>query len=203
MFWNYFKKSFSLLNMDAWSDGQTESKLWLCKEVEKLHHDGRIKAECIWIYGSWYGTLAYLLLARERLPIKRIRCFDIDQSANKIALRILNHWICKGFDVQICEYNCEELSVQSGYYLDAPPDLIINTSCEHFAGYQWWKNVPAGVDVVAQSTDMKHPTHINSPTKLEDFVQNLSGSEIYFQGQKYFEYPALKFSRFMFIGKKI
>lgn len=202
MIWNYFKKSFSLLNMDAWSDGQTESKLWLCQELEKLHQESKVKVDTLWVYGSWYGTLVYLLLARERLPIKRIRCFDIDKKANRIAAQVLNRWLCRGLDLQIFDQDCLELSKDHGHFHNAPPDLIINTSCEHIEGYQWWKNIPPEVYMVAQSTDMPHPTHINCPQNLEDFASRLLPSEILYRGEKYFDYPKLKFTRFMVIAKK-
>jgi hypothetical protein len=203
MIWNYLRKSFSLLNMDAWSDGQTESKLWLCRELERLHQEGRVKVDTIWVYGSWYGTLVYLLLARERLPITKVRCFDIDKNANKIANKILNRWFKQGLDLQILDQDCLELNQDHIHYRNAPPDLIINTSCEHLPGYQWWSNVPHGTCVVAQSTNMAHPTHINCPQNLEDFAGQLSSSEVFYRGEKYFEYPELNFTRLMVIAKKI
>ena len=188
--------------MDAWSDGQTESKLWLCQELELLQQEGKVKVDTVWVYGSWYGTLVYLLLARERLPIRKIRCFDIDKKANKIAARVLNRWLCRGFDLQIINQDCLELNKNHGQFLSAPPDLIINTSCEHISGYQWWNNIPKGTFVVAQSTDMPHVTHVNCPQSLKDFAGHLTCSEVFYSDEKYFDYPKLKFTRYMVIARK-
>lgn len=203
MFWKYFKKNFFSLNMDAWSDGQTDSKLWLCQELERVYEEKKFCVDTVWIYGSWYGTLAYLLLSRERLPIKRLRCFDIDGSANKIAAKILNHWIFRGFDLRIIKQDCTRLDRNHPHYLEASPNLVINTSCEHMPGYGWWKKIPSGVTIVAQSTDMVHATHINSAKNMDDFrVHFAEGGHFFFEGKRYFNYPNLKFERFMCIVQK-
>lgn len=200
---NFLKRNFFSLNMDAWSDGQTESKLWLCRSLEQLALEEKIKTETIWIYGSWYGTLAYMLLSRERLTIRRIYCFDIDRKSNKIAEKILNRWLCRGWDIQIIFQDCQDIWPNNPLYSTAKPDLIINTSCEHMNGYTWWKNIPPGIHFALQSTDMPHSTHINSPADLKDFKKQITSAEFFLEAQNEFKYPNFEFTRFMLIGKKL
>ena len=191
------------LNMDAWSDGQVGSKLWLCQNVEKVLNEKNVGPATIWIYGSWYGTLAYMLLSRERLNIKKICCFDIDPEANKIAAKVLNHWICQGVEIEIIEQDCLAITPDSSMYQTAKPDLIINTSCEHMNSYQWWEQFPQGTLFALQSTDMTHPTHINCATSLEHFQSQITPSQFAVAAEKKFSYPGFKFSRFMLIGEKV
>ena len=186
--------------MDAWSDGQVSSKLWLCRSIESfLKERPRLT---LWIFGSWYGTLAFLLLTRERLDIKKIYCFDVDRRANKIAKKILDHWRFQEVEIEVFNEDCQNISIDSPYYKMAKPDLIINTSCEHMSDYQWWQHIPPETFFALQSTDMPHPTHINPVHSLNEFRTKISPCEIFRAEEKHFSYPTLKFNRFMLVGKK-
>ena len=61
---------------DAFTHGQIRSKLWLCRELEKLNCSSNLT----WIYGGWYGLVAFLLLSREKFNVKRIHSYDVDPS---------------------------------------------------------------------------------------------------------------------------
>ncbi len=200
---NFFKKgNTESLNMDAWSDGQVASKIWLCQKVEETLSHKNEQSVTIWIYGSWYGTLAYLLLSRERLKIKKICCFDIDKNANRIAAKILNHWTLQDVQIEIYNQDCQEITPHSSYYANSEPDLIINTSCEHMRNYTWWEQIPTGTMFALQSTNMVHPTHINCVRSLEEFQNLMKPSLLFVADEKKFSYPSLKFSRYMLIGEK-
>lgn len=188
--------------MDAWSDGQVGSKLWLCQSLENHFSNLSNEGITIWIYGSWYGTLAYMLLSRERLNIRKICCFDIDKKANEIAYKVLDHWRCQGVSIEIYDQDCQKLDGANSLYQSSRPDLIINTSCEHMKDYDWWRNIPSGQLVALQSTDMKHPTHINNVMCIQDFKDKTKMSKIMVESVKEFAYPTLQFKRFMLIGEK-
>lgn len=192
-------KNLSIINMDAFSDGQMRSKLWLCKELEELLDPS--KPHTLWIYGAWYGTLALLLLVRERINIKKIHLFDIDPEAIKVARKVLDSWRINGTIVEFHERDCLSLN-PSGAAVDfgGSPDVIINTSCEHFESDEWLKPIPPGTLVVLQSTDMVHPTHIRCPQSIEDFKGQISMSKTIFSGTLSFSYPNFEFKRFMLIG---
>jgi hypothetical protein len=198
-----FKKNHALLNMDAWSDGQVASKLWLCENLERVCLERKIPTDTVWIFGSWYGTLPYLLLTRQRLLIKKLVCFDVDADANKIAWKILNHWQINGPVIEIYNQDCSQITIESPIYKQAFPNLIINTSCEHMKGYAWWSKVPAGVHFAFQSTNMAHPTHINSPSSLIDFQNRISPARFDVNVVKEFRYPKFEFDRYMLIGQKL
>ena len=40
-----------MINKDAFSNGQMDSKLWLCRELENLGWDSKLTR----IYAGWYG----------------------------------------------------------------------------------------------------------------------------------------------------
>ncbi len=202
MFGNFQNKKMKSMNMDAWSDGQIGSKLWLCRAVENFLADKQEFGLTIWIYGSWYGSLAFLLLSRERLNIKKICCFDLDRKANRIAEKILDHWKFQNVEIRIYEQDCLDISPSSRHYIDAKPDIIINTSCEHMINYNWWHHIPPGLAFALQTTDMPHPTHINLEESLPQLQEKLGGHPLFQAEEKIFSYPNLRFKRFMVIGVK-
>lgn len=187
----------SLLNMDAWSDGQMRSKIWLCNLIEKDFGSSKTPVE-IWIFGSWYGLLAQFLLLRNRLPIKKIQLFDIDEEALKVSHKMLNMWIIENkIEVVHNQMDCTQIP-QSMW--KQKPDIVINTSTEHFISEDWM-NFPKGIHFYAQSTNMEHPTHINKPSSLQDFANRLGVvTKTTFSEQIEFRYPNFEFDRYMIAG---
>lgn len=189
------------INFDAWSDGQMGSKLWLCEELEKIF-SAESKDLVVWIYGSWYGLLAFLILNRQRIPIKKILLFDKDIKANKVAARILDYWTLRGELLEIHTEDCNQLQ-QKGFYSNERPDLVINTSCEHFSQKLWWEHLPSNTFYALQSTDMNHHEHINLSHSLNEFKDKLGlKNRPLFEGEKKFSYPSFEFHRWMLIGQK-
>lgn len=189
------------LNMDAWSDGQMRSKIWLCRELERLWPFGD-RPTNIWIYGAWYGTLAQFLLIRERIKISRFDLFDIDSEALEISKAMSTMWwLNKKVQFGFHHQDCRE--IPPNIWQEGKPDLVINTSCEHFVDYKWFDGLPTGQCFLLQSTNMEHPTHILRAQSLEDLKRNLhSISEIFYEGTLSFKYPHFKFERYMIFGKK-
>lgn len=186
--------------MDAWSDGQMRSKLWLCDLIEKDFANNKDPQE-IWILGSWYGLLAQLLLVRQKLNVKKIRLFDIDAEALEISKKILNFWMIEN-KVEIIheQIDCNQIPT---FYWQQKPNIIINTSCEHFKNYNWLV-FPAGINLYVQSTNMAHPTHINGVQNLEEFKNILAKNKIKmtYADQIDFKYPNFSFQRYMISGIK-
>ena len=71
-------------HVDAWSSGQIGSKLWLCQELEKLPALEN-RPQTVWILGGWEGTLGFLMLARGKIPIEKLRSFDLDPESTRAA----------------------------------------------------------------------------------------------------------------------
>ena len=189
------------LNLDAFSDGQVASKLWLCQELEAYISRQNL-CPSVWILGGWYGTLSFLLLSREKVALKGIRSFDIDPQACALADKVNLHWRLQNHSFQAHQMDCNHLHYTGGNY-GAGPDIVINTSCEHFAEMQWWAQIPPGTFVVLQSTDMKHVEHCRTMRSLQEMRSTYKLASEEYAGEKKFKYPGFQFSRFMLMGAKL
>ena len=78
-----------MFNKDSFSNGQIDSKLWMCREFENLDWVSNLTH----IYGGWYGLNAFLLLSREKFKTNRIESFDIDPNCEPIADMINENWV--------------------------------------------------------------------------------------------------------------
>ncbi|MGE0631227.1 MAG: hypothetical protein AB7O96_02375 [Pseudobdellovibrionaceae bacterium] len=189
------------INRDAWSDGQMGSKIWLAETLESFGPQFFNEPQRIWILGGWYGLLGQVLFVRERLNIARITSIDIDPDVRERARAVNNRWECQGRFHAVAA-DCNYLSYENSSYGEKP-NLVINTSCEHFDNMKWWKRIPEDTWVVLQSTNMEHESHINRSFSIEQFQSQFPEMKqvIYAQTLK-FEYPGFKFERYMLIGKK-
>lgn len=184
---------------DAFAHSQTVSKMWLCEEVERLFLGG--DPLTIWILGGWVGLQAYLLFCRDRLPIERVRSFDIDPLATQQANWINNCWELQEWKFRAFTADVQRLSYTSGEF-GAPPHLVINSVVEHLSGSHWFDAIPAGTWVALQSTDMPHAQHCRTHASLEEFRSCFPLSHVAYSGSKEFKYPDKSFSRWMVIGRK-
>lgn len=186
------------LNQDAFSHGQIHSKLWLCDELEKIAPP--IKSPVIWVLGGWYGLLPFMIFTRGIFKPKQICSFDIDSNASRLSERVNNAWSLD--PALFFNFTADVTKLDYNAYGNKP-DLVINTSCEHFAN-DWIDLVPSGTLIAAQSTDMEHIEHTHSAKSLAHFKEQTKALiDPQFQGQKNFDYIDFKFSRFMLIGRKI
>jgi hypothetical protein len=186
------------VNADAWAYTQTESKLWLCRELEKLVVSAFEKPVKIWLLAGWYSQLSYLLFTRERINIEKITAFDLDANAIAISNHFHNQWILQG------KYAAVLKDVNEISYDEKVPDILINTSVEHFDSLDWLKKVPKGCWFALQSNNLKMADHPNCFRSLKDFrnaVTEAGCAEILFEGSKLF-FEDSPFQRFMIIGKK-
>jgi hypothetical protein len=181
------------INRDAFSSGQISSKLWLCEELEKL---GISTPQICWVYGGWYGLVSFLLLSRNKFPIKHIRSFDIDPACESVADAIMENWVWKSWKFKAVTADCNKLE-----FTYEKPDIVINCSTEHFESIDWFKSVPVGTLMVLQSNNMVHEDHWSCFATCDEFTQFFNLNTLY-QGTLDFVYPTWKFSRFMIIGTK-
>ena len=179
-----------MFNKDAFSNGQLDSKLWLCRELERLDWSSQLTH----IYGGWYGVTAFLLLSRD-FPVKQIRSFDQDPSCEPIANMINENWVIK-------EWQFKAFTADCNYPLEGTPDLVINTSTEHFGSMAWFDNILPGTRVVLQGNNLVHDDHFGNATDLTDFENKFKLSDVVYSGELKFEYPDWNFTRFMIIGYK-
>lgn len=187
------------INSDSFSSGQMASKLWLCRELEKLNFSA---PQTIWLLGGWYGMLSLLLYSREKLPIKNVVSFDIDGQAVENSLYLNDYWKWKSncfssvlIDANRLDYHATDFG--------PTPDIVINTSAEHFLSDLWFENIPTGKMVILQGNDLAHKneqTHVWP--SVEKFTQHYPLSKIFYRGQLKLEYSENSYTRFMLIGRR-
>lgn len=181
------------VDKDAFSSGQIGSKIWLCEELENLFES----IDSIWVYGGWYGVASFLLLSRGNIRISQIRSYDVDPSCQAIADMINENWVIDNWRFKAKTQDCNVLDLDWN-----GPDLIINTSTEHFESLDWWKSIPQGTTVALQGNNMPHSDHHVYSETLVDFVKQFPVTQTLYTGQREFNYPDWSFTRFMLIGIK-
>jgi len=181
----------NMINKDAFSNGQIESKLWLCNELEKLNWH----SDLTHIYGGWYGITAFLLLTRQRFSVKKIESFDIDPHCESVADMINENWVFNDWQFKAYTADCNQ-------YIEGTPDLIINTSTEHFDSMHWFDKIPEGTRIVIQGNNMPHEDHCIYSENIVSFIDRYPIAQSEYIGEKEFVYPDWKFTRFMMIGTK-
>jgi len=187
------------VDSNAWSDSQMRSKIWLANVLEGQLAESQ-GPHTLWVFGAWYGVVAEILLIRGKVRLEEIHLFDIDPSCERVARALLNHWICQGIRIFYHVKDCERMKWSPEF---GQPDLVINTSCEHFNSIHWLGAIPKGTMVVAQSTDMAHPTHKLCSKNLESFKVSFEPYlALEWADELKFAYSDRSFSRFMIIGER-
>lgn len=174
--------------LDAFWQGQLKSKEWLIQNLEQLENFTR--PITVDIHGGWVGVLASMLF-QSKIPIKHIRCIDIDPSCESIATMMNKKEEIEGRFTAITADMCNTRS-------DA--DIIINTSCEHISQFDydlWLNDLPETSLIVLQSNNYNIEEHIRTAKDLAEFelqskIDVIKASEL--------ELPMYK--RFMIVGKK-
>ena len=184
------------LKKDVFADGQVRSKIWLCRELERiLKHK---KPQTIWTLGGWAGLLPFLLLSRERLPIKKIISFDENPLCAPQALALNDAYHCnqKGFQAQTRDAN------ELNYEEKSEPDVVINTAVEHFTSDKWYQNIPQGKILALQSCDLRHEEHKALCRSTGELAKKFPLRKFFFGGSLWLNYERSSFSRYMIIGEK-
>lgn len=144
--------------------------------------------------------LSFLLLSRQRLSIQEIHSFDMAPDTKDLAMSVNNAWSIGSnvFKAHVADCSCLSFTTEE---FAAQPDIVINTSCEHFSNY-WFSLVPKGTLVALQSTDMPHEEHILPIHSKTEMQEKFSGiSKTHFLGTLRFNYQNFKFTRYMLIGQ--
>lgn len=149
--------------------------------------------ETVWIVAGWYGVLSAILFDDERFKLGKIVSFDLEPDCAPVATT-LNRGPARENRFEARTGDMYELA----YDAATPPDLVINTSCEHIPDVRGWLDrLPAGMPVVLQSNDyFDDPEHINSVPTLEAFEAQAGLSKVAFRGTLEMK----KYARFMLIG---
>jgi hypothetical protein len=190
------------LDLDAFSSGQIESKLWLCRELERLEAM-HLSEPTIWLLAGWYASTALFLLIRQKLQIKKIVSFDQNPECAQIAECLHEAWggedglfSAVTMDIARIDYAAPQL------YNSRAPDLVVNTACEHMISREWFEIIPPGNMLALQSTDLEHCDHYYRVTSVEELLEQFPLSRRFFSGEFKLQKGTEIYHRFMAIGIK-
>jgi hypothetical protein len=186
-------------DVDAFSSGQIDSKIWLASALENVLDSEKIRNRELtaWILAGWYASVAQILYARGRTNIN-FTSYDIDPVATQGA-EIYCEPLIRQQKFRTVTKNVETLDYRFA------PDIVINTSTEHFLDTKWWDIIPRGTLVALQSNDMVHPGEetqfCNSVADLLKRYPVDAGARSYV-GEMKFHFGDWEFTRYMAIGRK-
>lgn len=173
---------------------QIDSKLWL---VDALAQAAGGRFGTVTVLGGWFGVLGALLLADPRLAIGRVVSVDVDPRCAPVA-RSMN--ASHGERFAAVAADMLDLRYPPPVAGAGPPDVVVNTSCEHLPDFAaWYARLPAGQLVALQSNDYYAiAEHVNCVPDVEAFRAQAPLSEVLFAGAR----RQKKYTRFMLVGRK-
>jgi len=186
------------VDLTAWSHGQIMAKLWLVRNLERLYQTKEPLK--IAIYGGWYGITAFLILSRDKLPIQNIRSYDIDPSCEIIADKINTAWVYEKWKFKAFTADVNQFNWYTEY--DWIPDLVINTSAEHFEEDDWYYSLLPQTCIAVQANNQDNDSHTNRVDTLKDMESRFPMRDVLYNGDRVYEYPDKMYRRFMRIGFK-
>lgn len=178
----------------AFNANQVASKTWLLdRAYEILGGD----FGTVHVLGGWYGALGALMIGDSRFRTARVLSYDIDPACAPIAERVNAEASAQGRFKAITA-DAASLDYRPG--TGKPPDLVVNTSCEHMpVAADWYGRIPVGMLIAVQSNDYFHcHEHVNCVVDLAALKAQLPMSEIYYEGKL----KRRRYTRFMLIGRK-
>lgn len=208
---NKFYRETNLDISDALSKGQVDSKIWLVEELSKIKTDFKM----IYLLAGWFGQLTWMF--DNNIYYEKLRVFDIDAEACRISDQIINvssieNYKVKSAEVDLtnmdwlyrtgCEYKLKNYTTNTDIIEKSIPDLIINTSAEHFheRWYHKFVNRPLPTDplFVIQSNNLHNiQDHINSIHSIDEMKIKFPMSRIEYEG----ELQLQGYKRYMLIGR--
>ena len=192
---------------DAFSRGQVLSKIWLVTELAKIQKDFKM----IHVHAGWMGQIR-LYLDQVGINYNKMRIFDIDPIAMELSDKVFNNaqlqdWKVKSALLNVNDYDSIQKTGIKYQVTDTineknKPDLIVNTSCEHFSDswYHKFKSRSEGWGtLIAIQTNNFHKIedHINTVHSLEEVKMKYPMDEILYEG----ELELNGYTRYMLIGK--
>lgn len=202
---------------DTFSRGQVNSKIWLATELAKF----KTEFDMIHVHAGWFGQILKFLDVAG-VKYNKARILDIDDMAGEISDSIFNadkleNWKVKSGTLNILELNEALATTGITYNLknhssgprrgtiikeQTIPDLIINTSAEHFPGH-WldeFRNTQLNTDpifVIQSNNFFDIPEHVNCVRSIDHMKEEFPMREIMYAG----ELELYNYKRFMLIGR--
>lgn len=173
----------------SFTDDLIISKLWLAKTLKKILGDNC--ARTVYVLGSWYGNLAFIL-AQQNVLFDKIVLVETDQEALDISEKLLR----RDFDPGILVF----LHTDAKDMIYDDVGVIINTSVNDMP-VDWYDNVPDGMPVIVQGRD-NLGTVDTMIADMEQFDDMFPMSSVNYLGKKELHDPEKEYTRYMKIGVK-
>jgi len=180
--------------LDASTESQLKSKLWLVNTLKELAMDSLIPDNPrVALVGGWFANYLTPLLF-DVMYAKQVFNYEIDNDAKEISYKYNKRY--KDSD----KYQCSVKDVMMKSLGDNY-DIIINCSCEHMFPmtkfYEWNPDLPDPVYVLQSTDEDCFDDHINCVSSPEELAKQNRITEVLYSGTK--KLPN-GMNRFMVIG---
>jgi hypothetical protein len=163
------------------------SKIWMCQQLKE---NKRTKFSTVYILGSWYGNMGYVL---KKCGIKFDKIINVDKNLDRIKFTEL---LYKKLGIK-SENQWADANTVSFDQADQR-SLIINTSLQDMTSNRWFEAIPRGPLIAIQSRNNAAVGH----ERLLDFDEEFPMTEVIYDNERSFQDPETKYLRFMKIGVK-
>lgn len=184
------------MNYDAFSHGQTVSKVWLCEHLEPHLPEKAIVS----VLGCWYNVLSFIMLSRDSNRYQYILGIDIDPEVIPIADKICNAWMI-GDDSKV-----QHVVSDANTYDLHGFNVVINCSPEHMESNDWFHNIKEGTLVCIQTSNLDINDDVwkivNPSRTTEEFAKKYPLSRTLVSAVKDIQYNDWGYKRYMLIGIK-
>jgi hypothetical protein len=209
----YFREDHNPVALqDAFSRGQVLSKIWMATELAKVKKD----FDSVFLLAGWFGQ-ARLFFDLADISYNQMRVIDIDPLACKVSDQIFNIEQLTDYKVKSVEldltdmswlyrtgaqYKVKNYTNNTSFDEKMIPDLVINTSAEHFHEdwYHKFVNRPLETDpiFVIQSNNLHEvDDHINSIHSMSEMKKKFPMTRLLYEGVL----QLTGYKRFMLIGR--
>lgn len=166
-----------------------ESKIWLAQTLKKFGLDD---FNTIYVLGSWYGNMCYIL-DRCKINCNKIINIDLNQTYLDVSSKVMKNL---NLDTEVIHLNLDVNEIN--YKMLGKNGLIINTSINDILKDDWFENIPSNTLVALQTRNRDKDLGAN----LKKFDQTYKLSKTLFLSQITTENTEGKYQRYMKIGFK-
>ena len=205
---------------DAFSRGQVKSKVWMSQELAKIQKDFSM----IHVHAGWFGQ-SRLYFDASNIKYDKIRILETNPTAAEISDYVFNIDLIKDYRVKSgearlpmiydsneikemnwvtrngFEYEVKNYKKNTSYVEKTNPDLIINTSAEHFNS-SWYHKFSIRAECnplyVIQSNNLFDiEEHYNCVHSVDEMLKKFPMEHVEYAG----ELELNGYKRFMLIGR--
>lgn len=195
-------------NFDCFSRGQVLSKKWLVSTLSTIPELDNLGV--VFLCAGWYATVVPML-REQSIKFDKVYSFDSDPEVWKIAEifnkdLVMTNWSFKAQTVDIHDIDYSQAVFETlnadedkQVKIQARPDTIVNTSCEHIENFSiWYDRIPTEKLLILQSNDLDIDEHINKVRDLKHFELQTPMTQVLFSDELNLE----GYTRYMRIGYK-